>query len=81
MAEPIRVERRRQFCLRCGEFMFEFFCSPDGHFGLAGASDVAGPGDSATEDAAGDQVRCPTCGAGYRLLDKLSATGAPIVRH
>lgn len=77
MAEPIRVERRRQFCLRCGQFMFEFFRSPDGHFGLAGASEVAGPEDSAAED----EVRCPKCGAGYRLLDNLSATGAPIVRQ
>ena len=77
MAEPIRVERRHQFCLRCGQFMFEFFHSPDGHFGLAGTSDVAGPDDKATQD----EARCSKCGAGYRLLDKLSATGAPIARE
>lgn len=76
MAEP-RVERCRQVCLRCGQFVFEFFRSPDGHFGLAGAPDAAGP----EESAAGNEVRCPKCGARYRLLDKLSAAGAPIVRQ
>ena len=57
--------------------MFEFFRSPDGHFGLAAQPEDAGTG-SATDSR---EVRCPACGAGYRLLDRVSATGAPIERR
>ncbi|HKS96374.1 MAG TPA: hypothetical protein VJV74_09600 [Terriglobia bacterium] len=70
-----RVERRRQFCLRCGQMMFEYFRSPDGHFGL-----VATPEDTDSGKRAEHEVRCPTCGARYRLLDRLSAVGQPIER-
>ena len=30
----IRVQRQRQYCVRCNQLMFEYFVSPDGHFGL-----------------------------------------------
>lgn len=52
--------------------MFEFFRSPDGCFGLASdaACDMGKPGE----------VRCPTCGARYRFLDKLDAMGQPVAR-
>lgn len=70
-----RVERRRQFCLRCGQLMFEYFRSPDGHFGLV---EVPEEPDSGKRDP--HEVRCPTCGARYRLLDRLSAVGQPIER-
>jgi len=73
MAEAIRVERRRQFCARCGQFMFEFYCSPDGHFGLVG---VAGREAS----GGGHEVCCPTCGARYRLLERVDAMGQPVDR-
>jgi hypothetical protein len=53
--------------------MFEFYRSPDGHFGLVGdAGQEASPG--------GFQVRCPTCGAQYRLLERVNATGRPVDR-
>jgi len=68
-----RLERRRQFCTRCGQFMFEYFRSPDGHFGL-----VDDLGHEETRHRR--QVRCPTCGAKYRLLDRVGPAGQPIVR-
>lgn len=34
MTEAARVVRRRQYCALCGQLMFEFYRSPDGHFGL-----------------------------------------------
>jgi len=71
-----RVERRRQFCLRCGQLMFEYFRSPDGHFGL-----VASPEEPDSGERDRREVRCPTCGARYRLLDRLSAMGQPIERQ
>ena len=67
------VVRRRQFCAICGQLMFEFYRSPDGHFGLVG--DV-GSADSPR----GLQVRCATCGARYRLLDRVDAMGQPVAR-
>jgi ribosomal protein S27AE len=72
MVHAPQVSRRRQYCARCGQLMFEFFRSPDGCFGLASdvARDTAKPGE----------VRCPACGARYRLLDKLDAMGQPVVR-
>ncbi len=51
--------------------MFEYHCSPDGHFGLVGELPAAAAGGD-------DEVRCPTCGARYRLLDQLSPTGQPV---
>jgi len=57
--------------------MFEYYCSPDGHFGLADSLDDAGPGSRA---ASPREVRCPTCGARYELLERLSATGQPVAR-
>lgn len=53
--------------------MFEFYRSPDGHFGLVG--DV-GPQASAL----GLEVRCPTCEARYRLLERVDAAGQPVAR-
>jgi ribosomal protein S27AE len=74
MSAWVRVERRRQFCARCGQLMFEYFRSPDGHFGL-----VDRPATDEAERAG--EVRCPTCGARYRLLDKLSLMGQPVERQ
>jgi len=73
VSEIRAVLRRRQHCPRCGQVMFEFFSSPDGHFGLVG--DFRRP---AGADA--DEIRCPTCDARYRLLERLDPTGRPIVR-
>jgi hypothetical protein len=53
--------------------MFEFYRSPDGHFGLVG--DVG-----AEASARGREMRCPTCGARYRLLDRVDAAGQPVAR-
>jgi DNA-directed RNA polymerase subunit RPC12/RpoP len=71
--KEVAVERRRQFCARCGQLMFEFYRSPDGHFGLVG--DV---GREASQGVA--QVRCPTCGARYRLRERVDAMGQPVDR-
>jgi len=68
MTEAVRVARRRQFCGRCDQLMFEFYRSPDGHFGLVG--------DVGAEASARELVvRCPTCGACYRLLERVDAAG------
>lgn len=53
--------------------MFEYFCSSDGHFGLV--NPVANAGSQTIYD-----VRCPTCGARYRLLERLSSLGQPVAR-
>jgi ribosomal protein S27AE len=73
MTEAVRVVRRRQFCTRCGQLMFEFYRSPDGHFGLVGEV-------GAEASARGLQVRCPTCGVVYRLLERVDAAGQPVAR-
>ena len=73
MLEEARVVRRRQFCARCGQMMFEFYRSPDGHFGLVDELGREGP-------RGGAQVRCPTCGACYRLLDRVDASGRLVAR-
>jgi len=70
MEERVRVQRRWQFCTRCGQLIFEFYRSPDGHFGLAGEA----------RGASSSEVVCPTCGARYRLLERLDALGQPVVR-
>jgi hypothetical protein len=73
MTESVRVMRRRQYCALCGQLMFEFYRSPDGHFGLAG--------DVGTQDSGrGFEVCCPTCGARYRLLERVDAGGQPVTR-
>ena len=53
--------------------MFEYYRSPDGHFGVVDSvgGNAGGPGF---------EVRCPTCGARYRLLDRLDPLGQPVVR-
>ncbi|MGO8787379.1 MAG: hypothetical protein ACLQVL_08355 [Terriglobia bacterium] len=73
MNDTLRVVRRRQFCARCGQLMFEFYRSPDGHFGLVG--DVG-----AEASVRGLEVRCPTCDARYRLLERVDAGGQPVAR-
>ncbi len=73
MTEAPRVVRRRQYCARCGQLMFEFYRSPDGHFGLLG--DVA-----VEQSARGLATHCPTCGGRYRLLERVNATGQAVAR-
>jgi len=73
MSETARVERRRQFCARCGQLMFELYRSPDGHFGLA--SDLR-----RKASRRGCEMSCPTCGACYRLLERVDAGGRPVAR-
>ena len=73
MAESLGVVRRKQYCGLCAQIMFEFYRSPDGHFGL-----VSDAGAQASDR--GLQVRCPTCGTAYRLLDRADATGQTIAR-
>jgi DNA-directed RNA polymerase subunit RPC12/RpoP len=74
MEESARVQRRHQFCARCGQLMFVYFRSPDGHFGLV--DDV-----QSSEERGCREVRCPTCGAQYRLLERVNAIGQPIERQ
>jgi transcriptional regulator NrdR family protein len=73
MTEAASVVRRRQFCARCGQLMFEFYRSPDGHFGLVGDVGVEA-------SARGLLVRCPTCDGRYRLLERVDATGQSVAR-
>jgi len=53
--------------------MFEYFLSPDGHFGLV--NELGGE-----EACRNREVSCAACGAIYELLDKVDATGQPVVR-
>ena len=71
---PSPVHRCRQFCARCGQLMFEYFRSPDGHFGM-----VNRPSQNQAARTT-DEVCCPTCGARYRLLERLNAMGQPLER-
>jgi ribosomal protein S27AE len=73
MAELAGVVRRRQYCGLCGQVMFEFYRSPDGHYGVV--EDVG-----AVASARGFRVECPTCGARYRLLDRADATGQTLAK-
>ena len=76
MKEAPSVNHRWQFCSRCNHMMFEFYASADGHFGLvssSGSRPVEGP-------ASGHAVQCSKCGARYRLLDRLDATGQAVNR-
>ncbi len=77
MSEESGVERRRQFCARCGQLMFEYFRSPDGHFGLVDSTREAARKDQ----PGGGEYICPTCGARYRWLGRLNAMGQPIERQ
>jgi hypothetical protein len=74
MPESGHAERRRQFCSRYGQLMFEYYRSPDGHFGLLN-------GVRQSPSGRGGEVSCPTCGAKYRLLDRVDATGQPVERQ
>ncbi len=56
--------------------MFEYFGSPDGHYGLAAAHEK----DRSDTARKGREVRCLICGARYRMLDRLDALGRPVVR-
>jgi 5-methylcytosine-specific restriction endonuclease McrA len=69
----IRVQRQWQYCARCNQLMFEYFVSPDGHFGL-----VSEPGSEQARRK--HEISCAACGAIYELLDKVDATGQPVVR-
>ncbi len=71
MAETAGVVRRRQYCGLCGQLLFEFYRSPDGCFGIV--DDVAPYGDPAR-----GEIRCPTCNARYKLLEKVDPTGSPV---
>ena len=70
---PGNGQRRRQFCARCNQLMFEYYLSPDGHFGVL-KEVCRKEGDLKPE------VVCPTCGAAYELLDTVDATGHPVAR-
>jgi len=72
MDHPI-ARRRRQYCARCNQLMFEYFLSPDGHFGLL--SEVGRQGNPNTAE-----IVCAACGAIYEVLDKVDPTGQPVVR-
>jgi len=67
------AQRRRQYCTRCNRLMFEYFLSPDGHFGVV--KEVCRNADGGKAE-----VVCPTCGAVYELLDMVDATGQPVAR-
>jgi hypothetical protein len=54
--------------------MFEYYSSPDGHFGLIEKINEKNQGRK-------ESIQCPTCGAQYRLLDRLDSTGWPVVRE
>jgi hypothetical protein len=76
MKDSPSVERRRQYCLRCNQLMFEYYRSADGHFGLVGVEGF----DSGEANLAEHELRCPACQARYRLLDRLNAMGQPVER-
>jgi hypothetical protein len=73
MNEKSSAVRRRQFCARCGQVMFDFYRSPDGHFGLVDVPQNV----SRSKD---QEICCPTCGAPYRLLERINSMGQPIER-
>jgi len=77
MSSGVQAQRCRQFCSRCGQLMFEYFRSPDGHFGLANAP----PTDTAAiRTGRDDEISCPLCGARYRLLERTNAMGQAVER-
>ena len=76
MNEPLRVRHGRQYCVRCNQMIFEYYASPDGHFGLANLS-AGAQSDGPCEKR---MVRCGKCGARYRLLERLNGMGEPAER-
>ncbi len=76
VSEPVRVRHRRQFCTRCNQLMFEFYASPDGHFGLANLAE----GTRSEGPPGRREVQCGKCGARYRLLDRLDGMAEPVAR-
>jgi hypothetical protein len=77
MSEFASVERRRQYCSRCGQLMFEYYRSPDGHFGVIEVVESV----LKRADASRRGFRCRQCGARYRLLDRLGVMGQPIEKE
>jgi hypothetical protein len=77
MSDSASVVHRRFYCFRCGQLMFEFYRSPDGHFGLASE---AGAGHQLTAGSE-KELSCPSCHAGYRLLDRINPLGHPVERR
>ena len=76
MSESASLQHRRMYCFRCGQLMFEFYRSPDGHFGLSSA-----PGEGNSKVAAqASEFSCPFCRAPYRLLERLNSMGHPVER-
>ncbi|MEJ2009890.1 MAG: hypothetical protein P8Z30_17330 [Acidobacteriota bacterium] len=76
MNETPHVQHRWQFCSRCNGLMFDYYASSDGHFGIAdlsGSREVEGPSSRS-------EIQCRTCGARYRLLDRLDAMGRAVNR-
>ncbi|HVA01026.1 MAG TPA: hypothetical protein VMV34_05135 [Terriglobia bacterium] len=76
MNESIRVQHCRQYCTRCNQLIFEYYASPDGHFGLANFAE----GAQSEGSHGGRKVRCGKCGARYRLLERLNGMGEPAER-
>lgn len=74
MADTPSIERRRQYCSRCGQWMFDFYRSPDGHYGVAGSLECL----QDTRRSAARIICCPSCRARYQMLDRLSAMGHPV---
>ena len=73
MEESRGVKRQRQFCARCGQLMFEYYSSFDGHFGVVD--------DLPTHRGiTRKELLCPVCGSRYRLLEGLDATGHPLAK-
>jgi len=77
MGASVRMERRHQFCSRCGQLMFEYYRSSDGHFGLANAPHRKA-GAVVGEHA---DVSCTVCGARYRLLERTNAMGHAVEKQ
>ena len=73
--EFLCVRHRRQFCTRCNHLMFEYYASPDGHFGLANFAEES----HGVESSAGREVRCRKCGARYQLLGRPNGMAEPVV--
>ena len=71
MSSSHATKLRLKYYARCGQEMFQFYQSPDGHFGLL--VDV----DEFRDDARGE-TRCPTCGSRYKLLERIDPTGGPV---
>ena len=68
------AQRRRQYCARCNQPLFEYFLSPDGHFGVLN--------ELGREEARRRPVvECAKCGATYELLDRVEAGGQPVARR